>query len=145
MGFPQRSSGRRSFGRSKRISMARSLDDLEVRFLDAPHLFSSLSDLSKVSPHPTLASPPHTPLSDIKLPRIPILSLRGLGMITLRMSDLRNTSENRNSQACWHERINTNTHKHNQASGECALQGPYFWNDRYEEPSWHHSEDIPVY
>lgn len=33
MGFPQRSSGRRSFGRSKRLSMARSLDDLEVRFL----------------------------------------------------------------------------------------------------------------
>uniref|UniRef100_A0A673IFS3 Regulator of G-protein signaling 12-like n=1 Tax=Sinocyclocheilus rhinocerous TaxID=307959 RepID=A0A673IFS3_9TELE len=29
MGFPQRSSGRRSFGRSKRLSMARSLDDLE--------------------------------------------------------------------------------------------------------------------
>ncbi|XP_073718554.1 regulator of G-protein signaling 12b isoform X1 [Misgurnus anguillicaudatus] len=29
MGFPQRSSGRRSFGRSKRMSMARSLDDLE--------------------------------------------------------------------------------------------------------------------
>ncbi|TRY87594.1 hypothetical protein DNTS_005984 [Danionella cerebrum] len=32
MGFPQRSSGRRSFGRSKRLSMARSLDDLEVSF-----------------------------------------------------------------------------------------------------------------
>ncbi len=32
MGFPQRSSGRRSFGRSKRLGMARSLDDLEVRF-----------------------------------------------------------------------------------------------------------------
>ncbi|KAI4881216.1 hypothetical protein NFI96_033450 [Prochilodus magdalenae] len=29
MGFPQRSSGRRSFGRSKRLSLARSLDDLE--------------------------------------------------------------------------------------------------------------------
>uniref|UniRef100_A0A8C2PNN2 Regulator of G protein signaling 12b n=1 Tax=Cyprinus carpio TaxID=7962 RepID=A0A8C2PNN2_CYPCA len=29
MGFPHRSSGRRSFGRSKRLSMARSLDDLE--------------------------------------------------------------------------------------------------------------------
>lgn len=34
MGFPplpQRSSARRSFGRSKRLSLARSLDDLEVR------------------------------------------------------------------------------------------------------------------
>lgn len=33
MGFPplpQRSSARRSFGRSKRLSLARSLDDLEV-------------------------------------------------------------------------------------------------------------------
>ncbi|XP_072534606.1 regulator of G-protein signaling 12b [Salminus brasiliensis] len=29
IGFPQRSSGRRSFGRSKRLSLARSLDDLE--------------------------------------------------------------------------------------------------------------------
>ncbi|XP_030643928.1 regulator of G-protein signaling 12b [Chanos chanos] len=29
MGFPQRSSGRRSFGRSRRLSLARSLDDLE--------------------------------------------------------------------------------------------------------------------
>ncbi|KAI7810982.1 regulator of G-protein signaling 12 [Triplophysa rosa] len=34
MGFPQRSSGRRSFGRSKRISMARSLDDLELNSVD---------------------------------------------------------------------------------------------------------------
>lgn len=40
MGFPQRSSGRRSFGRSKRLSMARSLDDLEVRFPRLSRLFS---------------------------------------------------------------------------------------------------------
>uniref|UniRef100_A0A3B3DY11 Regulator of G protein signaling 12b n=1 Tax=Oryzias melastigma TaxID=30732 RepID=A0A3B3DY11_ORYME len=42
MGFPplqQRSSTRRSFGRSKRLSMARSLDDLEVRiiYIHYPH------------------------------------------------------------------------------------------------------------
>lgn len=36
MGFPplqQRSSARRSFGRSKRLSLARSLDDLEVAYI----------------------------------------------------------------------------------------------------------------
>ncbi|KAK1791904.1 hypothetical protein P4O66_013885 [Electrophorus voltai] len=37
MGFPQRSSGRRSFGRSKRLSLARSLDDLEAMVLASPY------------------------------------------------------------------------------------------------------------